>query len=300
MILRGNDRKDIFIDDKARYGFLDLLSEGTSRFGYRVHAFCLMSNHVHLAVQAGEEPISKAIQNVGFRHALRTNWKAGSSGHIFQGRFKALLVDDFRYAMQLVRYIDRNPVEAGLVEDPGRWHWSSHRAYLGTASWKFLTTSWILDMLADEPAAARRRYLELVLADDSPRGEVDGRLEELLGGSGRDGLKKSRPAVQLSLEEIVLRVSLDFGLTPERLLSPDRSRHVADVRAVILHVALRLQAASVVDVARALGRERSVLSHGLLRLQSRMELEPALSCRIDALVKTLGSDPACLSVTIRG
>ncbi len=291
VILRGNDRKEIFVDDKARLGFLGLLSEGTTRFGYRVHAFCLMSNHVHLALQAGDEPLARAMQNIGFRHALRTNSKVGSSGHLFQGRFKAILVDDLAYAMALLRYIHRNPVEAGLVTDPADWRWSSHLAYLGVTSWKFLTTSWVLKMLSEEPASATRRYLELVLVDDASPDAQDERAEKYLGGDVRRPGKDLPSAPGPPLEQIVRRVCLELGTTPERLTSPEHSRVESEARSVVLYVAIRLRSASQLDVARLVGRQPSGLCHGLRRLQARMQSNPALARRVDALLQSMVPDP---------
>ena len=118
VILRGNNGQNVFHDDAGRRSFLDLLSEGTRRFGYRVHAFCLMTNHVHLALQAGPEPIAKAMQNVGFRHSLRTNRNRGWTGHLFQGRYHAILVERESHVVELVRYVHLNPARAGMVTDP--------------------------------------------------------------------------------------------------------------------------------------------------------------------------------------
>ena len=326
VILRGNNGQGIFLDDRGRMAFLALLTEGTRRFGYRIHAFCLMSNHVHLAIQAGDEPLSKAMQNVGFRHALRTNRKQGSTGHVFQGRFKAILVADTAYAYELVRYVHRNPVRAGLAQDLADWRWSSHRAYLGIDSWAFLTTSWVLEMFGDDPADARRRYLEFVLApDSSPGGDADGgeRTESLsrredeaglfrpskgvaggvpaahrLPGTGRPGRPgppgrpletETAPGRHAGLDEVVRTVSFFFGTTPERLLSPIRGRFEAEVRSVVVRVALGLRSASVTDVARFFGRDPSTLSHGLRRLQERAESDAELSCRIAALLELFGS-----------
>lgn len=272
LILRGNNRQVIFVDDSSRFRFLDLLSEGVPRFGYKVHAFCLMSNHVHLAVQAGDEPISKAMQNVGFRHARRTHWNAGSSGHVFQGRFKAILVEDLAYALELVRYIHLNPVKAGLVARPEDWRWSSHGAYLGSRSWSFLTTSWILEMLADDPILARSRYLELLLSESS---------------SPERGSSKASRA--LNLEEVVNVVCGAMGTTPGSVVARNLSRLEAEVRSVILFVAVRLGVASVNDVAHRFGREPSGLSHGLHRLRARMVSSPEIALRVEALIDRLGS-----------
>jgi REP element-mobilizing transposase RayT len=270
VILRGNNRQQIFVDNRARARFLDLLSEGVPRFGYKVHAFCLMSNHVHLALQAGDEPIAKAVQNVGFRHAQRTHWASGSSGHIFQGRYKAILAGDTAYVLELVRYIHRNPVEAGLVESPSDWRWSSHGAYLGVNSWSFLTTSWVLEMLDEDPVRARRRYLELVTTENPPSPADDSPV--LSSGN---------------LNELILRVCQVFETTPERVAAPKRTRLEAEVRSVVLRVALDLGIASLTEIGRAFRRAPSGLCHGQHRLRSRMTSDPELARRVGALLGEL-------------
>ncbi len=93
MMLRGNARQDIFADDEERHGFYALLAEGVERFGYRLHGFCLMSNHVHLAAQVGALALSRIMQHLGFRYTQWFNRRHARVGHLFQGRYKAVLVD---------------------------------------------------------------------------------------------------------------------------------------------------------------------------------------------------------------
>jgi hypothetical protein len=92
--------------------FYFLLQEGVEKYGHRVHAFCLMTNHVHLAIQVGEVPLSRIMQNIGFRYTTYLNRRKKRTGHIFQGRYKALLIDADSYLLELVRYIHCNPVRA--------------------------------------------------------------------------------------------------------------------------------------------------------------------------------------------
>ena len=120
VILRGNARQDVFLTPSDRAYFYALLAEGVVRFGYRVHAFCLMSNHLHLALQAGDSALSAGMQNLSFRYTRYLNARLGRVGHVFQGRFKAYLVDQDRYGLALVRYLHLNSVRAGLVNSRGR------------------------------------------------------------------------------------------------------------------------------------------------------------------------------------
>ena len=118
VMLRGNGGQDIFFEPEDRGEIYRLLGEGTARFEYRVHAYCLMSNHLHLAVEVGRIPLSRGMQNLAFRYTRWINRREKRMGHLFQGRYRALLVDRDAYLLELVRYIHLNPVRAGLVEEP--------------------------------------------------------------------------------------------------------------------------------------------------------------------------------------
>ena len=120
VILRGNARQDVFLTPGDRHFFYELLADGVPRFGYRVNAFCLMTNHLHLALQAGEAGLSAGMQNLSFRYARRFNARLGRTGHVFQGRFKAYLV---RSGPLWAGLGTLHPSEPGAREDgsrPGR------------------------------------------------------------------------------------------------------------------------------------------------------------------------------------
>ena len=132
VMLRGNGGQAIFFSDADRYHLYLLLQEGVERFGHRIHGFCAMTNHLHLAVQVAKAPLSKIMQNLSFRYTRWINQRQRRVGHLFQGRYKAILVDADSYLLELVRYIHLNPVRTGLVKDPLDYPWSGHRAYLGS------------------------------------------------------------------------------------------------------------------------------------------------------------------------
>jgi len=101
--LHGNDRQNFFFENEDRLAFYRLLDEGVRRFGYRVHAFCLMGNHVHLALQMGSQPLSKGLQNLSLRYTRYLDRRQGRVSHLFQGRNKALLVEAESYGLELAR-----------------------------------------------------------------------------------------------------------------------------------------------------------------------------------------------------
>ena len=181
VILRGNARQDIFHDDEDRYRFYLLLQEVIERYGYRVHAFCLMSNHVHLAIQVGDVSLSRGLQNLAFRYTRWVNWRQGRTGHLFQGRYKALLVDADEYLQALVRYIHLNPFRSGLGTNPVEYRWSSQRAYCGLELIPWLTVEPTLAGFGEKIGQARGRFEKIVM-----NGVAEGHCPEFHGASGND------------------------------------------------------------------------------------------------------------------
>jgi REP element-mobilizing transposase RayT len=111
-MVRGNSGQDIFFDAGDRTRFFLLLQESVERFEYRIHAFCLMTTHAHLALQVGNIPLSRIMLNVGLWYTQFVNRKYQRSGHLFQGRYKALLIDAGGYLLELIRYIHLNPLQS--------------------------------------------------------------------------------------------------------------------------------------------------------------------------------------------
>src|SRR5438128_178680 len=114
-MLRGNNGQAVFSSDAERCKFSLLMQEGTERYGHRILAFCFMTNHVHLAIQLKDVSLSKICQNLSFRYTQYYNKRHNTIGHLFQGRFKSILVEGKRYLKELIRYIHLNPVRAKIV-----------------------------------------------------------------------------------------------------------------------------------------------------------------------------------------
>ena len=276
VIVRGNARQDVFISPSDRHFYYELLAEGVARFGYRVHAFCLMSNHVHLALQAGDLELSAGMQNLSFRYTRYLNTRLKRVGHVFQGRFKAFLVDQDRYGLALVRYIHLNPVRARMVRQASAYAWSSHRAYLGGDTLPWLTTDWVLGQFGERLGPARQRFAAFV--DD---GISDGHSEVFYGGQadGRvvgeeDFVKKVLPkrstqTTPPSLSAIVAHVCRSASLSEAALKATGKGRAPARARALIGWLSVRSKAATLTQVATHFHREISTISHAVSALEER-------------------------------
>jgi putative transposase len=157
---RGDRQEAIFLDDQDRAGFLALLGETCERFGAAVHAYCLMGNHYHVVLSTRAANLSQAMRHLNGVYTQRFNRRHGKVGHVFQGRFKAVLVDRDAYLQAVCRYVDLNPVRAGMVAAPADWAWSSYRALTGLAeALPWLDTALLYALLVPEavPEAERAR-----------------------------------------------------------------------------------------------------------------------------------------------
>jgi REP element-mobilizing transposase RayT len=162
---RGNAREAIYLDDDDREEFLAITGTVIERYHWRAHAYCLMSNHYHLVLETPEPNLSRGMRQLNGVYTQRFNRRHQQVGHVFQGRFKAILVDRDPYLLELCRYVVLNPVRAGMVPEPGAWPWSSYRGTAGLAAGPaWLTTDWLLAQLAERRQDARARYRRFVAA----------------------------------------------------------------------------------------------------------------------------------------
>ena len=156
---RGDKRADIFEDDVDREGFLVVLKAVCSRFNWRIHAYCLMDNHYHLLVETPEGNLSLGMRQLNGVYTQNLNRKHGRVGHVFQGRFKSIIVEKDAYLLELARYIVLNPVRARMVRKAKSWPWSSYRATLGIAPPAGgLYVDWLLSVFAKRKSTAILRY----------------------------------------------------------------------------------------------------------------------------------------------
>ena len=300
VMLRGNGGQAIFIDDDDRRRFGALVAEGVERFGHRIHAYCLMPNHVHVAMQVGEIPVSRIIQNLAFRYTRAFNRRMRRVGHLFQGRFRSLLVDGNAYLLELVRYIHLNPVRAGLVRDPAAWVWSGHRAYLGRDRTEWLDSGLVLATFDERDVRrARRRYAGFVreglgetYRDEMHRGETDARVlgDEAFVRGVLGASRGSRPAPRL--DAIIAGVCAFWGTNEAELRAPGRRHGAARARAAIGWLATETRAAALSEIAVHFGRDIATISRQVGRLAMDARRDQALGARLVDLRRSLESNNA--------
>jgi putative transposase len=177
---RGNERRAIFFSDDDRSAFLGVLGDVVGRFDWLCHAYCLMGNHYHLLLETREANLSKGMRQLNGVYTQRVNRTHQRVGHLFQGRFKGILVQKETYLLELARYIVLNPVRAGMVADPAAWVWSSYRATAGLeAKPPYLTTDWLLAAFGQTTRAATAGYVRFVdagIGRESPWDALKGQI----------------------------------------------------------------------------------------------------------------------------
>jgi putative transposase len=160
---RGNARQAIFLDDHDRLNFLDILGNIIGRYNWLCHAYCLMDNHYHLLIETIDPNLSLGMRQLNGVYTQTFNRKHNRVGHVFQGRYKSIIVEKDSFLLELCRYIVLNPVKANMVREPSQWVWSSYRHTAGlTSSSDFLTRSWLLKQFSQYEKQAMKQYVEFV------------------------------------------------------------------------------------------------------------------------------------------
>jgi putative transposase len=180
---RGNAGNNIYKDDQDRKTFLKVLTEAVEKCNWYCHAYCLMDNHYHLLIETPEANLSYGMRQLNGVYTQRHNRRHRNVGHIFQGRFKSILVDKENYLLELSRYIVLNPVRAKLVESPDQWPWGSYRATAGLIKApEFLLVDWILGMFGTNRHVAQKRYQHFVRQGINDKSPMDDLQEQIIIG----------------------------------------------------------------------------------------------------------------------
>lgn len=267
--LRGNHQQAIFFTDSDRGLLNKIVARAVEKFGARLHAYCWMSNHLHMLMQVGLEPLSGVMRQIASEYARAIQIKLITTGHFFERRYHASLVSSDSYLMELVRYIHLNPLRAESVRSVSQFPWSSHHVYVGERTEPWVTTDFCLALFGSDRTRAIAAYRKF-LAESSHDGWEPTRMatehsSAVTGDAFSAQIQKEwvPSRTRQTLGELIAEACRRFEIEEVQIASPTRDPHLTKVRAWIAHQATVRHVATRSAVARALGRTESTLRHAI-------------------------------------
>ena len=250
-----------------------------------------MTNHIHLAVQVNGVPLSKIFQNLSFRYTRFYNWRHKVIGHLFQGRFKSVLVDSNRYLKKLIRYIHLNPVRANMVDNPLDYSWSRHQAYMLQDEFTWLAKDLGLMRFGESHTEAFRTFHDFVMAGIGIEEEINfetGFANGILGDDEfiervKEDFEKSVEVDMLTTDlETLLSLICDcYDTDVEELQKPGMNRRGSHIRSVLALLVRDIEGVTLQELADFCGREASGMSKAASRLECRMKTSEALRNEVE-------------------
>lgn len=299
---RGRRSEEIFFTDADRQEFLKVLQESSELWNFRISAFCFMSNHYHLLIQTPDSNLSRGMRHVNGVYTQRFNRAHKKEGQLFRGRYKAVLVDDDSHLIEVLRYIHRNPLRAGIVKTLGDYRWSSHQEYMSRArkcSW--LHKDDLLTMLTAIKKRQRSAYLDFVSKGEPEEIERFYSLKNLPSILGSDLFKESirekfsdlvnQPEIPESkilapdAGKVILAVCGFYRVSREEMLVSRRGNENLP-RDVSVYLVRRLCRMTLPSVGSEFGIENySTVSSIVQRVKSKIENDKRLLKEIHMIMK---------------
>ena len=299
VIARGNRGLKVFRRDQDYGLYLRFLEEYKERYDFLLYAYVLMPTHLHFLIEVGQVPLSKVMQSLQFRYTRNYNLRYESWGHLFQGRYKAILCEKDSYLLELSAYIHLNPVRAKLVKDPAEYPWSSYREYLKGGSGGLVDGSFVLSQFSDVKGRAIRAFVRFVKSQMAVGHREDlyqVRDQRFLGDEDFvDRVARERKdgpsyVYDISIQELLGRVSSVFGTSVETVCSMTRNREGAWGRAIAGYVGRELCGYSNKSLAGYFHRDPVAMSRGIAKVEGRAGSDKDFGAKLRGLERmiTLG------------
>jgi len=296
VIARGNQGQTIFREPEDYRLYLRFLREYKEEFDFFLYAYVLMPTHIHLLMETGVTNLSKVMHRLQFRYTRNFNLKYKTWGHLFQGRYKAILCDKDTYFLELSAYIHLSPVRAGIVKEPGHYPWSSYPSYLGREKKNITDTNYVLGQFSNRRGAARRKYDVFVrarLAQGHREDFYETKDQRFLGDDEfvediQRHVNQSFPFVyDMTLEEIVSQVGSTLELPTDLLYTHTRNRRGAWGRAVCAHLSNKLGGYQIREIAEHFNRDPVVVCQGLKKVEQSLREDRNFGGAMSALESNL-------------
>lgn len=293
VIVRGNQRQEIFKEKGDFLKYLEIITKYKQRYQYFLYCYVLMSNHVHLLIEIQRTPLSKILQGINQSYTMYFNRKYNTIGHLFQGRYKAILCDKDEYLLSLLKYIHLNPLRAKIVKGLREYRWSSHHTYVKKEDKNnLIKTDQILRMFSEDKTKARRLYKtfmgdESAVKKDDIYTTVDQRIlggekfvEKVLDKHGEE-LSKGRRKREYTLAEIARGLERIYGITIKQIRQQSKSREISLGRKLMTLVANEYGYKGK-EIAEYIRKDPAVITR---HLKERDKLKKEVEKVIDGLIK---------------
>ncbi len=300
---RGNEKKPVFKTKRDREKFLEYLGSASERYNAVIHIYCLMDNHYHLLLETPLGNLPQIMLHINGAYTNYFNVKRGRAGHLFQGRYRAILVEKDEYAKGLSRYIHLNPVRAGLTELPEEYEWSSYQAYIGKKEKsEWLHTDFIHGYFGRKKSSAEKQHQKfvnsLINAEyNTPLGEVVNSAilgspefiseikEKYLSGKKAD---REIPA----LRKLADRISVaDIYSEVDKVIGDDQVL----ARNIKIYLTKRFTGKKLKEIGKEFGIGESGVSQTCRRLSQRIDSEEKLEKKLQKIIKKLNLSRGPLS-----
>jgi putative transposase len=296
---RGNDRRDIFFTDEDRRYFLELVGRAVGRFHLQIFAFCLMGNHYHMMLRTPDSNLSSAFHWINTVYAIYFHRRRGSCGHVFQDRYKAILVAEESYWLHLSVYIHLNPVRAGLVDHPGDYLWSSYADYIRRRKrYEWILPDEILAQYGKGDVSQRRNYQEACMGLIGKKPDFIGKagmlpilgspeaintiLKRYQNGTGRKeaAILRISSLENFDPESEVKKICMIFGVNRQDL---NRKRRDFQARSAAYYHLVENCGMKVSEVASLLNVSTPAVSLGIRRFKNSLKKDKGLKRKIERL-----------------
>lgn len=276
--------------------YLERLAFYREKFGFQLLAYCLMDNHVHLAIETGKVPLSRIMAGLQSSYTQYFNRRHERVGHLFQGRYKAFLVQEDPYLLALVRYINENPKGARLVERPEEYVWCSDRYYRRGRGPAWLDLDEVLAIFGKRRRIAVKAYIELMARGEGPSYEDLRSIGQVVKGEEEFAFRQFEESGEveprlrgLSEARVVAVVAGAMNIAVADVRGPGRRRDLSEARALAGYIGKRLGGISWNRMARYVRRDGSTLVRDIGRREQRLTTDAAKRRRITAIARALGA-----------
>jgi putative transposase len=303
---RGNEGRKVYFSKSDYDKFADYLKRGKEKYRYLLHGYVLMTNHYHLLIETPLPNLNRVMHYLNSSYTNYINLKRNHRGHLFQGRYQAILVDRESYLLELSRYLHLNPVRAKIVERPEDYPYSSYRAYMGRGKDDIVDRGMILGMMAKDSRKAIRLYRDFVsgaigIKMESPLSRVFGGIilgkeefiKETLEKLGEEDLRQKK-GISRAREfkqryepgEIMDRVAADLNISPEEVYEK-RSR---EIRGIIIYLMKRYTGFTNGEIGHYVGNlSEFAVAKAYQRFLKKLEKDQSLEKKVEKLRRSLSN-----------